>query len=95
VPISGISTSRETSRLSSTGVKRLLVYVIDAIVVHAVIGLTAAAAALPTFLRSVFVPGCSPGIFPFGAYFGTFAGLLLVLYFTLAEATHGGTIGRR
>jgi len=33
-------------------------------------------------------------VFPFGAYFGTFAGLLLVLYFTFAEATYGKTIGR-
>jgi uncharacterized RDD family membrane protein YckC len=33
-------------------------------------------------------------VFPFGAYFGTFAGLLLVLYFTFAEATYGKTIGK-
>ena len=33
-------------------------------------------------------------MFPFGAYFGAFAGLLLVLYFTFAEATYGKTIGK-
>jgi uncharacterized RDD family membrane protein YckC len=69
-----------------------LAYVIDAIVVYAVIGL--AAAALPAFLKGVFVPGYSPQIFPFGAYFGTFAGLLFVLYFTSRSATYGRTIGK-
>jgi uncharacterized RDD family membrane protein YckC len=38
--------------------------------------------------------GYSPRIFPFGAYFGTFAGLLFVLHSTLAEATYGRTIGK-
>jgi uncharacterized RDD family membrane protein YckC len=47
------------------------------------------------FLAGVFVPGYSPRIFPFGAYFGTFAGLLLVLYFTIAEASYGKTIGKK
>jgi len=94
VPISGISTVSRDAKAQQYWVKRLLAYVIDAIVVYAVIGLAAAAAALPSFLAGVFVPGYSPHIFPFGAYFGTFAGLLFVLYFTFAEATYGKTIGK-
>ena len=68
---------------------------VDAIVVYALIGIVTAVAALPSFLAGVFVPGYSPRIFPFGAYFGTFAGLLFVLYFTCAEATYGKTLGKR
>jgi uncharacterized RDD family membrane protein YckC len=94
VPISGISTVSRDVRAQEYWLKRLLAYVIDAIVVYAVIGLAAAAAALPAFLAGVFVPGYSPRIFPFGAYFGTFAGLLFVLYFMFAEATYGKTIGK-
>ena len=93
-PISGISTLSRDVQAQEYWVKRLLAYVIDAIVVYAVIGLAAAAAALPAFLAGVFVPGYSPRIFPFGSYFGTFAGLLFVLYFTFAEATYGKTIGK-
>jgi zinc-ribbon domain len=88
VPISGISTVSRDVQAQQYWVKRLLAYIIDAIVVYAVIGLAAAAAALPAFLKGVFVPGYSPRIFPqdiptgyshrifpFGAYFGTFAGI--------------------
>jgi len=74
--------------------KRLIAYVIDAIVVYALIGLAVAAAVLPAFLAGVLIPGYSPPVFPFGAYLGTFAGFLLVLYFTLAETTYGKTIGK-
>jgi uncharacterized RDD family membrane protein YckC len=94
VSISGISTVSRDAQAQQHWIKRLLAYVIDAIVVYAVIGLAVAAAAIPAFIRGVFVPGNSPGIFPFGAYFGTFAGLLFVLYFTFAEATYGRTVGK-
>ena len=94
VPVSGLSTLSRDSKAQEYWVKRLFAYVIDAIVVYAVVGLAAAAAAIPAFLAGVFVPGYSPQIFPFGTYFGTFAGLLFVLYFTFAEATYGKTLGK-
>jgi len=94
VPISGISTLSRDAKAQEYWFKRLLAYVIDAVVVYAVVGLAAAAAVLPGFFAGLFVPGYSPQIFPFGAYLGTFASLLLVLYFTLAEATYGKTIGK-
>jgi hypothetical protein len=78
VPISGISTVSRDAQGQEYWAKRLLAYVIDAIVVDAVIGLAAAASALPAFLKGVFVTGYSPQMLPFGAYFGTFAGLLFV-----------------
>ena len=73
---------------------RLFAFVIDAAIVYAVIGLVVAAAALPGFIEGVLVPGFSPSGFPFGAFFGTFASLVLVLYFTVAEGTYGKTIGK-
>lgn len=94
VPISGISTVSRDIKAQEYWVKRLFAYVIGAIVVYAVIGLAVAATVLPTFLAGVLVPGYSPPISPFGAYFGTVAGLLFVLYFTLGEATYGKTIGK-
>jgi len=95
VPVSGISILSRDVRAQEYWAKRFFAFVIDAVVVYALIGLAAAAAALPAFLAGLAVPGYSLQIFPFGAYFGTFASLLLVLYFTLAEATYGKTIGKR
>lgn len=93
-PISGISTLSRDVQAQEYWVKRLLAYVIDAVVVYATVGLVVAAAAIPAFLAGVFVPGLSPQVFPFGTFFGTFAGLLFVLYFTLAEATYQKTLGK-
>jgi hypothetical protein len=47
-------------------VKRLSAYVIDAIVVYAIIGLAVAAAVLPAFLAGILVPGYSPRVFRSG-----------------------------
>lgn len=94
VPVSGISTLSRSATAQEYWVKRLFAYVIDSIIVYAVIGLAAAATVLPAFLTGLLVPGSSPSIFPFGAFFGTFASLLLVLYFAIAEASSGKTIGK-
>ena len=94
IPVSGISAVSRDVKAQEYWVKRLFAYVVDAIVVYSVVGLAVAAAVLPAFLAGVLVPGYSPPIFPFGTYFGAFAGLLFVLYFTLAEATYGKTIGK-
>lgn len=94
VPVSGLSTLSRNPLAQEYWVKRLLAYVIDAVIVYAIIGLVVAAAAIPAFLAGVFVPGYSPQVFPFGTFFGTFAGLLFVLYFTFAEVAYGKTIGK-
>jgi uncharacterized RDD family membrane protein YckC len=95
IPSSGIDALSRDARAQEYWVKRLLAYVIDAIVVYTVVGLATAATLLPGFIAGVFVPGYSPPTLPLGGYFGTFAGLLFVFYFTLAEATYGMTIGKR
>jgi uncharacterized RDD family membrane protein YckC len=95
MPDSGFRTLTRDSVAQEYWVKRLLAYVIDAIIVYAVIGLIAAATVLPAFLMGVFVPGSSPRMPFLGGFLGTVSSLILVLYFTLAEATYGKTIGKR
>jgi uncharacterized RDD family membrane protein YckC len=94
VPLSGISTLSRDAKAQEFWVKRLFAYIIDSIIVYAVIGLAVAATVLPAFLMGVLVPGSSPPASPLGGFFGTFASLLLVLYFTFAEASYGKTIGK-
>ena len=91
---SGLSTLTRDSAAQEYWVKRLLAYVIDAIIVYAAIGLIAAATVLPAFLMGVFVPGSSPHVAFLGGFLGTVSSLILVLYFTCAEATYGKTIGK-
>ncbi len=93
-PATGLNALTREARAQEYWTKRLFAFVIDAIVVYAVIGLAVAAAALPAFLAGLLVPGSSPAFFPFGAYFGTFASLLLVLYFAFAEWAYGRTLGK-
>jgi uncharacterized RDD family membrane protein YckC len=92
--VSGIATISRDANAQQYWVRRLIAYVIDAVMVYAVIGLIVAATVLPSFLAGILVPGYSPPTFPFGGFFGTFAGLLFVLYFTFAESTYGKTIGK-
>jgi uncharacterized RDD family membrane protein YckC len=94
MPVSGISTLSRDANAQGYWLRRLFAYIIDLIVVYVVIGLAVAATVLPAFLTGILVPGSSPPIFPFGAFFGTFASLLLVLYFTFAEASYGKTLGK-
>lgn len=62
-PVTGISTISRDVKAQEYWAKRLIAYVIDAIIVYTVIGLAVAAAVLPAFLMGVFVPGSSPPIF--------------------------------
>ncbi len=94
LPASGLTMLSRDARAQEYWVRRLVAYVIDSIIVFLVIGLAAAAVAIPSFFASIFIPGYASHLFPFGAFFGPLADLLLVLYFTLAEATYGKTIGK-
>ena len=93
-PISGISALSKDTVAQEYWVKRFLAFLIDAIIVYVVLGVVAAAATIPAFVAGLFVPGSSPRIFPFGTFFGVFASVILVLYFTFAEANYGKTIGK-
>ena len=89
----GLSTLTRDRAAQDYWLKRLLAFVIDAIVVYALIGLIVAAAVLPAYFIGLFVPGVSPKLF-LGGLLGTFASLLLVLYFAFAEAIYGRRIGK-
>jgi uncharacterized RDD family membrane protein YckC len=89
----GLSTLTRDRSAQDYWLKRLLAFVIDAVVVYALVGLIVAAAVLPAYFVGLFVPGVSPRLF-LGALLGTFASLLLVLYFTFAEALYGKSIGK-
>ncbi len=92
--VSGLSALMNDSAAQVYWLRRLFAYVIDAAIVYLVIGLAIALTALPAFFRGLFVPGYSPQLPLFGAYYGTVASLLFILYFTIAEASYGKTIGK-
>ena len=94
VPVTGISSLTRDPVAQEYWVKRLVALVIDAIIVYAIIGLAVAAVAIPAFIAGLFVPGSSPHISWFGGFFGTFASLLFVLYFTIAESAYGRSVGK-
>ena len=90
----GLSALARDSAAQEYWLRRLVAYVIDALIVYVAIGVIVAATVLPAFLMGIFVPGSSPRVAFFGGFFGTFSSLILVLYFTLAEASYGRTVGK-
>lgn len=88
--VNGISALTRDSAAQAYWVKRLLAFVIDAIIVYLVIGIATAATLLPAFFSGLFIPGYSPQMPFFGGYFSAAANLLFVLYFTVAEAYNNG-----
>ena len=93
-PPSGLSTLTQNVNAQQYWMKRFLAYVIDAVIVYAVIGLAVAAAAIPAFISGILVPGSAPPVSVFGSFFAAFAGVILLLYFAIAEATYGRTVGK-
>jgi uncharacterized RDD family membrane protein YckC len=72
-------------------VRRILAFVIDAVIVFVIVGVLVAVASLPFLILS------GPGVFSavFGGIFSFLAGLILVLYFTAAEVISGSSLGKR
>lgn len=71
--------------------KRLIAFVIDAIIVVVVLVVAAVALAIPVLLLS----GVGALTALFAGVFSVLAGLFLLLYFTIAESSVGATIGKR
>jgi uncharacterized RDD family membrane protein YckC len=93
-PVTGLSSLANNRAAQDYWVKRLIAFVIDAIIVYVVIGIIIAAAALPAFFAGLLVPGSSAHLAFFGGFVGTLASLLFVLYFTFAEGAYGETVGK-
>ena len=88
-PLSGVDSLLRDPRAQSYWFRRLIGLVIDVIIV---------VVALAIIALVLFVPLTIEGIQAQFVIFGAFtfySGALLVVYFTLAEAYWGGTVGRR
>ncbi len=79
------------SRAQTYWVRRILAFVIDAVIVFVAVGILVALTALPFLIFS------GPGVFGavIGGVFTFLSGVLLVLYFTAAEVLSGSSIGKR
>jgi uncharacterized RDD family membrane protein YckC len=93
-PSTGLSSLASNRSAQDYWLKRFIAFVIDWVIVNVVVGIIIAAAALPAYFEGLFVPGSSAHIAVIGGFIGTFASLILVLYFTTAEGAYGETVGK-
>ena len=91
MPISGIDAVMKESSAQTYWVRRVVAFVIDAVIVYLVLGILVAFAALPFLVLS------GAGVFGaiLGGVFTFLAGILLVLYFVAFEVLAGASIGKR
>ena len=72
-------------------VQRIVAFAIDAFIVYLIVGAAALAFALPFF----FIAGISAMASMLAGVFSFVAGIILVLYFSVFEATAGTSFGKR
>lgn len=89
-PISGIDSVIRQPAAQQYWLERIVAFVIDAIVVYVVLGILAAAFALPVF----FIGGVAAMAAMIAGVFSFVAGIVLVAYFTLAESHSGTSLGK-
>jgi uncharacterized RDD family membrane protein YckC len=94
-PVSGIDALTKDQAVQGYWVKRLIAFMIDAIVVSVAFGILAAILVIPSIVTSIM----SGNVFNVGAFFGASAysllnSIVLVLYFSLAESFYGMTLGK-
>ncbi|HME18536.1 MAG TPA: RDD family protein [Nitrososphaerales archaeon] len=89
--LSGFDALMKESSAQTYWVKRLLAYVVDAIVVYVAVVILALLFTIP------FLLAAGPAVFAtvLAGTLSFVAGLVLVLYFTVAEAYAGATLGKR
>jgi uncharacterized RDD family membrane protein YckC len=90
-PISGIDSVIKQPAAQEYWVERIVAFFIDAIIVYIVLGILAGAFAAPFF----FVGGIGAMAAMFAGIFSFFAGVVLVLYFSLIESYSGTSLGKR
>lgn len=89
-PVSGFDTLTKDQKAQEYWIQRLIAFIIDAVIVYAVMAVITFLAALPALLAGGF------GFF--SIFFGGFAflwGIIFVLYFAVMESTSGASIGKR
>jgi len=89
--LSGIDALMKQPAAQSYWTKRLLAFVIDVIIVVIILVVAAALIAIPTLVLSgtAALTSLFAGVFPIAA------GLIIFLYFIVAEVTRGATIGKQ
>jgi uncharacterized RDD family membrane protein YckC len=89
--LSGFETLTKDQKAQEYWVQRFVAFIIDAVIVYAVLAIITFAITIPFLFTGAFgVAG-----FLFGGGFSVLWGLIFVLYFTVAEATSGASIGKR
>ena len=94
VPISGFDALTKEGAVQEYWLRRLVAFVIDAIVVYVAIAIVALIVSIPSFVLSGFSFGALPFAFLGAGAFTLASGLLFVLYFVAAEATGRSSVGK-
>ena len=89
-PLSGIDALMKESGAQNYWLRRLFAFVIDAIIVVVILVVAAVFVAIPTFVLS----GTAGLTSLFAGVFSVLAGVILFLYFVVAEVTRGATVGK-
>ena len=89
--LSGVDALIHEPRAQSYWFRRVIAFVVDAVIVYLVVGLIGFAFAFP-FL---FVGGAGAFAAVFAGTYAVASGVLLFLYFMLADAASGATLGKR
>lgn len=86
-PLSGVDAVIKESGAQSYWIRRLVAFIIDALIVGVILVVVAVAVAIPSFALS----GSAGMTSFFAGAFSVVAGVILFLYFIVAEVTRGAT----
>jgi len=89
--VSGFETLTKDQKAQEYWVQRFVAFIIDAAIVYFILLVITLAISIPFLFTGAFG---AIGFF-FGGVFTVLWGLIFVLYFTVAEATSGASIGKR
>ncbi len=90
-PLSGIDALIKDPAAQSYWLRRFLALLVDVIIVVVVLVVVAVAVAIPKFVLS----GSAGVTALFAGVFSVVAGIIVFLYFIVAEVTRGATVGKR
>jgi len=93
-PRSGLDTLTKESAAQGYWLERLFAFIVDYIVVWIAVVILSLLVFLPSMFAAPFSVGNIAGVFAGLGVFSALSGLLLVVYFVLADATYGRTLGK-
>lgn len=94
-PVSGFDSLTKDRQAQDYWLRRLFAFFIDAVIVFLILGVIAAAVAIPLLIFGSMTGGFAPMALIFGGVFSLLSGLIFVLYFAVAESATGASIGKR